>query len=71
MDTLEDIGIKKGLYGSEVSLCTDNMVSDSIAVAGSLRSENIYDLVVRLHFLCMRYRCQVRFIHFSGTWMID
>ena len=46
------------------------MVSDSIDAIGLLMSETIYDLVVRLHFLCMRYRCQVRFIHISGTWII-
>ena len=46
------------------------MVSYSITVAGSSRSENIYDLVVRLHCLCMRYRYQVRFVHVSGTGMI-
>ena len=51
MDTLEDLGRKEGLYGREIFLCTDNMVSDSIAVAGSSRSENPYDLVVRLHCL--------------------
>ena len=31
---------------------------------------NIYDLVVQIHCLCMRYRCHVRFIHVSGTRMI-
>ena len=70
VETLEDIVRNKGINGSEVFLCTDNMVYESVSVAGSSRSETIYDLVVRLHCLCMRYMCQVRFIHVSGTRMI-
>ena len=54
VESLEDIGRKKRLYGREVFLCTDNMVSDWIAVAGYSRAETLYDLVVGLHCLCMR-----------------
>ena len=46
------------------------MVSDSIDAIGLLMSETLYDLVVQLHFLCMRYRCQLRFIHVAGTLII-
>ena len=46
VETLEYLGRKKGLDGSEVFICTDNMVSESIAVLGSSRSEIICDLVV-------------------------
>ena len=46
VETLKDLGRKKGLDGSEVFICTDNMVSESIAVLGSSRSEIIFDLVV-------------------------
>ena len=46
------------------------MVSERISELGLSRAETIYDLVVRLHCLCMRYRCQVRFIHVSSTRMI-
>ena len=67
---MEDVGRKKGLDESEFLFCTDNMVSELIATAGLSRSETFYDLVVRLNCLCMRYRCQVRFIHISGTQMI-
>ena len=56
METLEDISSKKGLDGREVFLCTYNMVSDIIAAEGSSRAENLYDLVVRIHCWCMRYR---------------
>ena len=70
METLEDLGRKKGIDGRDIFLCTYYMVSKSIAMTGLSRSETIYDLVVRLHYLCMRYRCKVRFIHISGTQMI-
>ena len=71
MENLEDLGSKKWLDGREVFLCTNNMVSESITLAVSYRAKTLYDLVVRLHYLCMRYRCKVRFIHVSGTQMID
>ena len=46
------------------------MVSEIIYAAGSLRLEIISHLVMQLHCLCMRYMCQVRFIHVSGNRMI-
>ena len=67
---MEDIVRNKGLDGREVLLYTDNMVSEIIAEAGSSRTENLYDLVVQLHCLCMRYRCQFIFIHVAGIRMI-
>ena len=70
VETLEDLGRKKWLYGRDFFLCTDIMVSESIAIAGSSSTETLYDLVVQLHCLCMRYRCQVRFIHVAGTRII-
>ena len=70
METLEDIGRKKGLYGREVFLCDNSMVSESIAATGLSRAETLYGLVVQLHCLCMRYRCKVRFIHIFGTRII-
>ena len=67
---MEDIDRKKGLYGREVFLFTDNMVSEIISVAGSSGAETLYDLVVQLHCLCMRYMFQVIFIHVAGTRII-
>ena len=46
MEALGGFSRKKGIDGSEVSLCTDNVVSELIAAAGSSRSEIIYYLVV-------------------------
>ena len=46
MEKFEDLVRKKGLDGSKIFLCTDNMVSNSISTAGLLRSETINDLAV-------------------------
>ena len=67
---LDDIGRKKGLDVREVFLCTYKMVSEIIADSGSFRAETLFDLVVKPHCLCIKYRCQVRFIHVAVTPMI-
>ena len=46
------------------------MVPESISLSGSNREENIYNLMMRLHCLCISYRCHIIFIHVSGTRMI-
>ena len=70
VETIEEVGTKGNLQGEEVFLCTDNMVSESIAAAGSFKSEVLLDLVMRLHCLSMHFRCNFRFIHVAGTRMI-
>ena len=64
VETLKDLGSNKEIDGREVFLCTNNMVSESIAAAGSSREETLYDLV------CMRYRCKVRYIDVNVMRMI-
>ena len=46
------------------------MVSKSIAVAGSSKSEVLFDLVVLLNFMIIRFKCNVHFIYVEGTRMI-
>ena len=71
VETLEALGREGKLNGKEIFIFTDNMVSESIAAAGSSTSELLYDLVVRLvACLGMRFRCSVQFIHVAGTRMI-
>ena len=67
METLEELGIKGKLQRNEVFLCTDNRVPYNIAAAGSSKSEVLFDLVVRMHFLIMRFKYNVHFIHVGGT----
>ena len=69
MEILEELGRKVNLQGKEVFLCTDNMVLESIATTGSSKSEALFDLLVRLHCMSMRFKCNVRFIHVAGTRM--
>ena len=47
------------------------MVLGSIAASGSSKSEALFDLVVRLHCLSMRFKCYVRSIHLAVTRMIS
>ena len=68
--TLEEIGIKGNFQEKEVFICTDNMVLESIAVAGYSKSEVLFNLVVRLHCLIMRYKYNVRLIYLEGTCII-
>ena len=69
--TLKELGRKRNLQGKETFLCTDNMVSKIIAASGSSKLDTLFDLVVRLHCLSMRFKYNVRFIHVAGTWMIS
>ena len=59
---LEEVGRKVNLQGKEVFLCTNSMVLDSIA---------LFDLVVRIHCLSMRFKCNARFIRVAGTRIIS
>ena len=43
---------------------------DSIAAAGSSKSKVLFDLVVQLHCLIMRFKRNVHFINVAGTRMI-
>ena len=71
VETLESLGLEGKLAGKEIFIFTDNMVSESVASAGSSSSEQLYDLVVRLvGCLGMRFRCSVHFIHVAGSRMI-
>ena len=45
-------------------------MSESIAAVGSPKLEVIFDLVVQLHLMRMRFKCYVCIIHVTGTRMI-
>ena len=45
------------------------MVLESITVTGSSKLELRFDLVVRLHYVSMRFKCNVCFIHVAGNCM--
>jgi len=52
-------------------LFTDNSVSESIAAKGSSSSPKLYQLVVRLYRLEMKYLYKLEIIHVAGTRMIE
>ena len=67
VETLEDMGIRKYLEGLEIFLFTKNTVSESISEKGSYTSEVLYDLIVLVFKLDMRYRCCLNSVHVDGT----
>ena len=70
-ETLEEMGCKGDLQGREIFLFTDNMVSEAVVSKGSSQSPFLYELVIRIIKLQMKYRCIVHFIHVAGTRMIE
>ena len=71
VETLERLGELGELVGREVFLFTDNAVSESVAAKGSSASPKLYELVVRLYRLEMKYLCKLEMIHVAGTRMIE
>ena len=71
VETLERMGDKGDLEGRELFIFTDNMVSEAIAAKGSSKSNKLlYELVVHVYKLKMRYKCRIQFIHIAGSRMI-
>ena len=71
IETLEAMGRDGSLEGREVFTFTDNIVSESIAAKGSSKNKILYDLVVRLYLLEMKFKCRIQLVHVAGTRMID
>ena len=71
VETLELMGIRGELEGFEIFLFTDNSVSESVAFKGNSTAELLFELVLRLWNLEMRYMCKVNIIHVAGTRMIE
>jgi hypothetical protein len=67
---LETKGAKGELTGKEVFIFTDNTTAESISHKGSSSAPLLFDIVVRLTCLAMKYQCSVEIIHVSGKRMI-
>ena len=67
---LESKGARGELIGKEIFIFTDNTTAESIAHKGSSSSPLLFDIVVRLSCLSMKYNCTVELIHVSGKRMI-
>ena len=70
VDSLEVMGKCGELKGKEIFLFTDNSTTEHIARKGSSTSPILFDLVVRLYLLEMKFQCSVRCTHVAGTRMI-
>ena len=56
METLEEVERKGNLQRKDIFICTDNMVSESIAAAGSSKSELLLYFIVKLHGMSMNFK---------------
>ncbi len=69
-ETLEAKGDRGELEGVVLFFFTDNSVSESICHKGGTSSQVLFDLVLRIKALEMKYKCIVHIIHVAGTRMI-
>lgn len=69
--TLEEMGERNELRGYELFYFTDNSVSEAAAFRGSSKSKKLFELILRLWTLEMKYGCKIHFIHIAGTRMIE
>ena len=69
VESLETMGEQGLLDGVEVFFFTDNSTCEAAAYNGSSKSELLFELVLRLHKLEMKYRCRIHIIHCSGERM--
>ena len=58
------------MKGKEIYLFTDNSTTENIAQKGSSTSPLLFELIVRLYKLPMKYHCSVQVVHVAGTRMI-
>ena len=70
VDSLEVMGRCGDLKGKEIFLFTDNTTTEHIARKGSSSSPTLFELVVRLYLLELKFQCSIRCTHVSGTRMI-
>ena len=70
VETLERTGLDEELKGKEIFVFTDDSTAESIAAKGSSTSPLLFELVVRLYKLTMKFMCSVSIIHVAGTRMI-
>ena len=68
--SMEDVGRKGWLKGASVILATDNEVAKRALYKGNLLNTKLFELVVRLRKLELRYGCYLLITHMAGTCMI-
>ena len=71
VESMEKAGKQGWLEGTTVLLATDNEVAERALYKGNSSDEKLFELVVRMKSLELRYGCQLRITHVSGTRMIS
>ena len=64
------MGTREDIEGREIFLFTNNAVSKSITAKDSYTSKVLYDLIVRMFKLEIRYLCCVQSVNVSGIRII-
>ena len=70
VDGLELEGADGLLFGASVFLATDNTTVEGCLYKGNSTSEKLFDLVVRMKKLELKYGCQISVTQVSGLRMI-
>ena len=70
VETLEHMGRKNELMGVELFIFTDNSVAEGAYYKGNSTSRLLFDLILRLTMVEMRFRMKLHLIHVAGTRMI-
>ena len=68
---MEDAGNKGWLWDATVILATDNEVAERALYKGNSSDLKLFELVVRLRKLELKYRCYLLITHVSGNRMIS
>jgi hypothetical protein len=66
VETLEEMGKRGELKGSEIFLFTDNSTSEAAFYNGSSKSEKLFNLILKVKKLEMHQEAKVHIIHVSG-----
>ena len=71
VETLEVMGHRGELEGYEIFFFTDNSVSESVVFKGNSTAELLFELVLRIYNLEMKFMCKINLVHVAGTRMIE
>ena len=71
VETLEGLGKEGNLEGREIFLFTDNSTAELAHHKGNSGSRLLFDWIVRLRNLNMKYGTKLHLVHVSGTRMIS
>jgi hypothetical protein len=71
VNALMRAGLEGRLTGREIFLCTDNQVAEGSYYRGTAASQSLFELVVELYIMQMKYDIIIHVIWIAGTRMIQ